>query len=78
MPLPGSDDRPAFIGKVPQSHPPIHPFADVPLLIAGHQKPFTLQATEPGYFQHLTLRSAFFPLLLIYFNEAAREKVPGE
>ena len=78
MSIPGPDDRPAFIRKVPQSQLPIPPFADVPLLIAGNQEPFTPQATEPGYFQHLTLRSAFFPMPLIYFNEGAREKVPGE
>jgi hypothetical protein len=74
----GSDDCPAFIGKIPESQLSIRPFANVPLLITGYQQPFTLQATEPGYFQHLTLRSAIFPLLLTYFNEAAIEKVPGE
>ena len=74
----GSDDCPTFIGKIPESQPSIRPFANVPLLIAGYQKPFTLQATEPGYFQHLTLRSAIYPLLLIYFNDGGIEKVPGE
>jgi hypothetical protein len=74
----GSDDYPTFIGKIPESQLSIRPFANVPLLIAGYQQPFTLQATEPGYFQHLTLRSAILPLLLTYFNDAALEKVPGE
>ena len=74
----GSDDSPTFIGKIPESQLSIRPFANVPLLIAGYQQPFTLQATEPGYFQHRTLRSAILPLLLTYFNDAAIEKVPGE
>jgi hypothetical protein len=64
VPPMGSDDGPTFIGKIPESQVSIRPFANVPLLIAGYQQPFTLQATEPGYFQHLTLRSAIFPSLL--------------
>jgi len=78
VPSLGSDDCPTFIGKIPERQLSIRPFANVPLLIAGYQQPFTLQATEPGNFQHLTLRSAILPLLLIYFNDAAIEKVPGE
>jgi hypothetical protein len=73
----GPDDSPTFIGKISESQIPVSPLAQVLILFAGHQQPFTLRATEPGHFQHLILRSAVSLLPSTYFNEPPTKKVPG-